>query len=98
MVDKITLTEVKRRCVALQLLIIMGRAPRIEGENLWYHVFNRGNEKRNVFFIDEDRIYFLDLLFETAEMFNVEVHAYTIFFPFLSTHTSLIYAVSCIDS
>ena len=56
----------------------MGRSPRIEGENLWYHVFNRGNEKRDIFFIDDDRTFFLDLLFESAAMFNVEVHTFSL--------------------
>ncbi|RLD09310.1 MAG: hypothetical protein DRI44_08795 [Chlamydiae bacterium] len=56
----------------------MGRPPRIEGEDLWYHVFNRGNEKRDVFFSDSERTYFLDFLFESAETFNVEVHNYAL--------------------
>lgn len=56
----------------------MGRPPRIEGENLWYHVFNRGNEKHDVFFTDDDRTSFLDFLFESAGIFNVEIHNFAL--------------------
>lgn len=56
----------------------MGRAPRIEGEGLWYHVYNRGNEKRPVFLSDKDYVLFLDTLFETSARYAVEVHAYAL--------------------
>ena len=56
----------------------MGRARRIEQENLFYHVFNRGIEKRDIFFNDDDREFFLDVFFEAAEMFNVETHSFTL--------------------
>lgn len=68
----------------------MGRAPRIEGEGLWYHVYNRGNEKRPVFLTDKDYMLFLDTLFETSKRYNVEVHAYAVmsnhFHIMLKTH------------
>ena len=56
----------------------MARTPRIEGENLWYHVFNRGIEKRDIFFNDDDRSLLLDIMFETAADFNVEIHTYAL--------------------
>ncbi|MCK5851671.1 Helicase associated domain protein [bacterium] len=56
----------------------MSRTPRIEGENLFYHIFNRGIEKRKIFFNDDDRSLLLDLMFETANEFNVEIHTYAL--------------------
>lgn len=56
----------------------MARAPRIEGENLYYHIFNRGIEKRDIFFNDDDRSLLLDIMFETAADFNVEIHTYAL--------------------
>jgi REP element-mobilizing transposase RayT len=56
----------------------MGRQPRIAGENLWYHVFNRGNEKHDIFANDSDRRMFLDLVFSKALELCVDVHAYAL--------------------
>ncbi len=56
----------------------MARPLRIEGPHFWYHVYNRGNEKRTVFHDDDDRRLFLDLLFESSELFNAAVHAYAL--------------------
>jgi len=56
----------------------MARPLRIEGPHLWYHVYNRGNEKRTVFHDDDDCRLFLDLLFESTDLFNAEVHAYAL--------------------
>jgi len=63
----------------------MGRAPRIEGEGLWYHVYNRGNEKRDVFLGEQDYRLFLNTLFRSCEQFGVEVHAFVL----LSNHFHL---------
>ena len=56
----------------------MARTPRIEGENLFYHIFNRGIEKRKIFFNDDDRSLMLDLMFETAADFDVEIHSFAL--------------------
>lgn len=56
----------------------MARSLRIEGENLWYHVFNRGNEKRDVFLDDADYRLFLDIFFDLATEFHVEIHSFAI--------------------
>ncbi len=54
----------------------MGRPLRIEGENLWYHVYNRGNNKQTIFFDDSDHHMFLDHLFSFAPQYEVEIHAF----------------------
>jgi len=56
----------------------MPRPLRIEAQDLWYHVYNRGNEKREVFVSDTDNILFLDTLFMYARQFDVEIHAYVL--------------------
>ena len=40
----------------------MARQWRIEYEGALYHVLSRGNERRNIFFDDDDRICFLETL------------------------------------
>jgi len=56
----------------------MSRAPRIEGEGLWYHVYNRGNEKRDIFVEERDYRLFLNTLFHSCEQYDVEVHAFVL--------------------
>lgn len=45
-------------------------------EGGWYHVINRGIERRPVFLDDDDRRRFLSLLSELEVNFGVEVHGY----------------------
>lgn len=54
----------------------MSRPLRIEYENAWYHVMNRGARKLNIFHADRDRQLFLELLRQVHEKFQVEIHAY----------------------
>jgi REP element-mobilizing transposase RayT len=54
----------------------MPRAIRIRFENAWYHVMNRGAARKQIFQSDEQRLYFLDLLEQCYELFNLEIHAY----------------------
>jgi len=54
----------------------MARPIRIEFPGAVYHVMARGNERRAVFFDDEDRRRFLDTLAEMVLQFGVRVHAY----------------------
>lgn len=43
----------------------MARKPRVKfNENYYYHIFNRGNNKRSIFLDDEDKGYFLDKFHE----------------------------------
>jgi REP element-mobilizing transposase RayT len=56
----------------------MGRAWRIEFEGALYHVLSRGNERREIFYNDGDRILFLDTLGEMAERLEIDVYAYVL--------------------
>jgi putative transposase len=56
----------------------MARAWRIEFEGALYHVVSRGNERRDIFFSDDDRRLFLDTLGEMAQRFEMELFAYVL--------------------
>jgi REP element-mobilizing transposase RayT len=56
----------------------MARAWRIEFEGSLYHVLSRGNEKRDIFFGDDDRRLFLDTLGEMAQRFEIDVFVYVL--------------------
>lgn len=54
----------------------MARPLRIEFAGALYHVTARGNERRDIFFSDEDRLRFLVTLGEVCAGFNWRCHAY----------------------
>lgn len=54
----------------------MARPLRLCGEGCYYHVFQRGLERREIFGVRREREHFLDLLGELPELFGAEVHAY----------------------
>lgn len=56
----------------------MARPPRIEFDGAWYHVMNRGAGKRDVFLDNADRRKFLSILGEVRDIWNVEIHAYSL--------------------
>ena len=56
----------------------MARPLRIERPGGRYHVTARGNDRRNVFRADADRLHFLELLAELGERFGTKVHAYVL--------------------
>jgi REP element-mobilizing transposase RayT len=56
----------------------MARPLRIEYAGAWYHVTSRGNERREIFRDDKDRMRFLEALRESIERFKVEVHCYVL--------------------
>ena len=51
----------------------MTRQWRIEFEGDYYHILSRGNERRNIFNDNDDRISFLEILGKMPERFEVEV-------------------------
>lgn len=54
----------------------MPRPLRIEFENAWYHVMNRGANQQTIFESDFHRNLFFELLEEIVARFNIEIHAY----------------------
>ena len=54
----------------------MSRPLRIEYENAFYHVMNRGRGRENTFLSDDDFKYFLNCIEQASLRFNIEVHSY----------------------
>jgi putative transposase len=54
----------------------MSRPLRVEFAGALYHITARGNERRDVFFCDDDRFEFLNILEQVCERFNWLCHAY----------------------
>ena len=54
----------------------MSRPLRIEYENAFYHVMNRGRGRENTFLSDNDFKYFLHCIEQASLRFNIEVHSY----------------------
>ena len=64
----------------------MPRVARIVIPNCRHHVAQRGNNRQNVFFVDDDRRVYLELLREQAERFGLRVLGYCL----MSNHTHLV--------
>jgi putative transposase len=56
----------------------MGRAWRIECEGVLYHMLSRGNEQKDIFFDDQDRLLFLETIGKMSERFEIDVFAYVL--------------------
>ncbi|EKD52187.1 MAG: protein of unknown function DUF1568 [uncultured bacterium] len=56
----------------------MARPLRIEYDGAWYHVMNRGLERRNIFREPKDYDHFISLLKEITEIFSIEIHAFSL--------------------
>ncbi len=54
----------------------MGRKKRIWYEGAIYHIFNRGNNKQNIFRDAKDRTFFLGKLNNSIEEHRIKIHAY----------------------
>jgi putative transposase len=54
----------------------MPRIPRIAVPGVAMHVIQRGNNRQAVFFHDTNYVHYLNLLFESAERYDVSVHAF----------------------
>lgn len=54
----------------------MTRQWRIEFEGAYGHIVSRGNERKNIFHDNDDRVSFLEILGEMPERFEVEVYVY----------------------
>lgn len=64
----------------------MSRPLRIEFNDAWYHVMNRGTAHKNIFHSGSDQEYFLDLLEKIYDKFKIETHAYCL----MSNHYHLL--------
>lgn len=64
----------------------MSRPLRIEYTGAWYHVMNRGRRREDIFEDDGDYRLFLDVLRDTAKMWNLNVSAYCL----MSNHYHLL--------
>jgi putative transposase len=64
----------------------MSRPLRIEFAGALYHITARGNERRDVFFCDDDRFAFLKILEQVCDRLNWLCHAYCI----MSNHYHLL--------
>ena len=56
----------------------MARSLRIEYEGALYHILSRGNEQRDIFVVDDDRVAFLKALGEMSERFEICIFAYVL--------------------
>ncbi|MBW2602837.1 MAG: transposase [Deltaproteobacteria bacterium] len=56
----------------------MGRVWRIEYEGALYHMLSRGNEQKDIFYDDQDRLLFLETIGEMSERFEIDVFAYVL--------------------
>ena len=56
----------------------MARPWRIEFEGAYYHILSRGNEQRDIFYDDKDRMLFIDTLGEVSDRFDVDVFAFVL--------------------
>lgn len=54
----------------------MSRPLRIQYPDAWYHVMNRGRRREEIYLEKNDYLAFVDLLQESAQMFNVRIAAY----------------------
>ena len=72
----------------------MPRVARIVIPGCPRHVTQRGNNRQDVFFVDDDRRAYLDLLTAQARRFGVSLHAYCL----MTNHVHLIATPSGVDS
>ena len=54
----------------------MPRPLRLEFENAWYHVMNRGAGKQIIYKTDLQRKKFLEIVAQSVDLFGAEIHAY----------------------
>ncbi len=71
----------------------MPRPQRPDVEDGWHHVMNRGVDRAEVFFADNDRVQFGHRLAEIHQLFGVETHAYCL----MDNHYHLLLHCPCGD-
>jgi REP element-mobilizing transposase RayT len=56
----------------------MARPLRIDYPGSWHHVTSRGNERKNIFRDDRDRLKFLEILTDNLDRYHVQLHGYVL--------------------
>ena len=56
----------------------MARALRIEYKRALYHILSRGNQGQDIFLNDGDRAFFLNVLEEISERFDISIFSYVL--------------------
>ncbi|MCU0661371.1 MAG: transposase, partial [Myxococcota bacterium] len=56
----------------------MARTPRDDFSGAWHHVMHRASKRKAIFRSDADYLLFLDVLADTVEAYQLEVHAYAL--------------------
>ena len=54
----------------------MPRVARDKGEFSTYHIIQRGNERKNIFISEDDRIKFLEITYRMKEKYNFILESY----------------------
>ena len=54
----------------------MARALRLDFAGATWHLYNRGNNRQDIFLCDRDRLQFLDFLAETIRRYKWILHEY----------------------
>ncbi len=56
----------------------MARSARIQFEGAFYHVMNRGNERKNIFIDNQDRNKFYKILGAVEEKYGIMIYAFVL--------------------
>jgi len=70
----------------------MARKKRMESIG-FYHIVNRGVERRTIYMDNDDRMQFLEILQESAEVYNFEVYSYVL----MDNHYHLLIKISTLN-
>ena len=70
----------------------MARKKRMESIG-FYHIVNRGVERRKIYMDDEDHVQFLEILQESAEVYNFEIYSYVL----MDNHYHLLIKTSALN-
>jgi REP element-mobilizing transposase RayT len=70
----------------------MARKKRMESIG-FYHIVNRGVERRKIYMDDDDRMQFLEILQESAEVYNFEIYSYVL----MDNHYHLLIKTSALN-
>jgi putative transposase len=54
----------------------MPRPKRIQFKGAWYHIFNRGINRKTIFYSKYHYLFFIELIKEAINKFNIEIHSY----------------------